>query len=250
MLALAISIWLYALMTGLAPPVERAAMVATFALIGFAIGRKPDLVTLGVLVASATVVAAPAQLHQLSFQLSTAASIAIALVVSSGRTRKAGGEARAVVTASLAAQIATLPFLARTVGVPSAWSIVANILIAPLVPLMFALSMLVTMLSWVNASLAAGVGVVVVFIANAILRIVSSVASLPGATRSTQIGGIASAELVIAAAVLMIGGSRDARRELSRLHREIVTATSSRSAVAAMAIVGALVGAAIALSIR
>ena len=142
-------VWAYAILVGLEPPAARAAVVATAAVFAVRFGRRPDFVTLIVLAGAGMVALTPGQVWSLSFQLSFAASLALAAVLSSMTPRRTVGWLAAGFITATIAQIATLPILVPTFGQLSLVSVPANLLVAPVIQIAFPL-----------AALAAGVGLV------------------------------------------------------------------------------------------
>ena len=135
------ALWLYAVLTGMAPPVQRAAIMGSVYLCALALGRPRS--ALPALLLAAVVLAGiePRALMQVSFQLSFAAVAGIALIMQRGSLvwspfvpSLAGEEGwhakvlRALAAAaaiSLAATLATLPLVAfnfhqvPTLGIPA-----------------------------------------------------------------------------------------------------------------------------------
>lgn len=134
------AIWGYALMTGLGSPVSRAALVASGAVLAVRVGRRADLLTLTVLAAAAMVAVEPAQITRPSFQLSFAASLGLVAVFAGTMPEGVRGWGAALLKASIAAQVATLPIVLGAFGSLSLVALPANLLIAPMVTLGFPLA--------------------------------------------------------------------------------------------------------------
>jgi competence protein ComEC len=126
-------IWVYAFVSGTPPSSLRAAIVATAAVIAFRVGRRPDYVTLILLAAGAMVVLEPRQIESLGFRLSVAASLALVVVLTGLLGKDRSSRFGVILTATVAAQLATLPLLLPTFGTVSLTSVPANIIAAPLV---------------------------------------------------------------------------------------------------------------------
>ena len=140
------AVWGYAALTGLAPPVERAAIMATVFMCAVAIGRPRSHIPAILLAAAVMAGLEPHALLQVSFQLSFAAIAGIALILpwlgdrSPRRTPKrhlALGlwhYIRGGLIVSVAATLATLPLVAfnfhqvPTLGIPT------TILALPAIP--------------------------------------------------------------------------------------------------------------------
>lgn len=213
-------VWVYALITGLGAPVSRAALVATGALLASRVGRRADVVTLVLLAGAVSVAVVPTILWSLSFQLSLAASLALAAVVSSLNPVGVRGWLQAALLATVAAQVATLPILLPISGTASLIATPANVLVGPLVELAFPLAAVGALLGMVWAP----AGQIAIFpatlCADAILVVVDTLAKAPLAE---QLGTISPGGSVVvwAAVALAVGGlSRDGRSWASRLPRE------------------------------
>lgn len=123
----------YAVLVGWEPPAVRAAIVTLLAVLSIRFGRRPDPLTLLVLTAATMAVIDPAVTSSLGFQLSVVSSGALVACLPAAD----GGTTvwfRAAIMAVLCAQLATLPLVIATFGVWSPISIVANVLIAPMIP--------------------------------------------------------------------------------------------------------------------
>jgi competence protein ComEC len=127
-----VGIWAYALISGTHPPSLRAAIVATAAVAAFRVGRRPDFVTLILVAAGAMVVVQPQQIESLGFRLSVVASLALVLVLTGLTARDRTYRLSLVLTATVAAQLATLPVLLPAFGTVSLLSVPANIIAVPL----------------------------------------------------------------------------------------------------------------------
>lgn len=127
-----LGIWAYAFVSGSHAPSLRAAIVATTAVVAFRVGRRPDFVTLILLAAGAMAVVEPRQIESLGFRLSVAASLALVLVLTGLMAKDRTSRLGVVLTATVAAQLATLPLLLPIFGTVSLTSVPANIIAVPL----------------------------------------------------------------------------------------------------------------------
>ena len=152
------AIWLYALLSGLSPSVERAAIMGTVYLLALLVGRPKSILPALALTAGVMAAVDPQVLKQISFQLSFTAVAGIALLTTSmmplwsvisgfsiggGSWWSGLGRTLALaVTISVAATIATLPLIAfnfqliPTVGIPG------TVLALPAMPFLLGLSAL------------------------------------------------------------------------------------------------------------
>jgi competence protein ComEC len=181
--ATVVAIWAYALVVQMEPPVVRAGLVATLALVGIRIGRRPDYVTLTFLAAGVMVLIQPQMLLRLSFQLSFVAALALVMTAPSGSGQSPRVRIfRSALSVSVA-QLATLPLLLPIQERLSLAAFPANFLIRPAVAVLFAMAFIAGLvgLFWPAAgeSLAATAG----FFADIVLRAVdllgTRTASLP-----------------------------------------------------------------------
>ena len=175
-------VWAYVALIGFGPPAFRSALVVTFVIVAIRIGRKPDLLTLSLIVAAAEVLIRPRDLHMLSFQLSTASAIGM-IIGLEGRVpgaRSGWGWIVKGVIATTAANLATAPFLLFTVGLSDpVRSIVTNVAITPVVDALFPLSVAISLLSVFSGGAALSLGLPVEALARLCLWLVSACARLP-----------------------------------------------------------------------
>jgi competence protein ComEC len=166
------TIWLYAVMVGLQPSAFRAALLASVVLLGRWLGRKPDLLTLTVILASVQIMLRPGDFHTLGFQLSIAATLAL-IVVFDGSERM--GQRPWWLAAGLcviAAQLATMPILAARIGTLSGIGVFANLVIGPLATLAFPVALIGAMIGQLLPWLGELVLIPATWIARAMIEIV------------------------------------------------------------------------------
>ena len=159
-----ISIWLYAGMVGLEPSAVRAAIVASVGLFSGRFGRKADPLTILLLTIGGMALWNPDYTRMLGFWLSVIASFAFVSRLPASGPVTVRTAAISAAQGVLLAQVATLPLILVTFGTWSISSIVANIVIQPLMslafPLTFALAVVVLcvpavapVLAWIPAIL-------------------------------------------------------------------------------------------------
>ncbi len=187
------AVWGYAALTGLAPPVERAAIMASVYLCTVAIGRPRSHLT--AMLAAAAVMAGinPQALLDVSFQLSYAAVAGIGLILPRlGDQRLAGSRGRVWtpvlhhvrggLIVSIAAVLATLPLVAfnfhqlPTLGIPT------TILALPAIPFLLGGSALALIVASVYGPLGEAVGWFAWIPLTYTLELVGLVARVPGST--------------------------------------------------------------------
>ena len=222
-----LGIWAYALISGAQPPSVRAAIVATAAVLAFRVGRRPDYLTLIMLAAGAMVVLEPGQIESLGFRLSVAASLALVLVLPplmamDGMSRFAG-----VLTATVAAQLATLPVLMPAFGTISLTSIPANIVAVPLVAVTMPLAALAAIVSLIWPPLGEVIAAPAALAATALIRTID-VLGAPEANLSVGVPPLpAAAAIAVTASVLLLLIAGSAFRDVRPF--QLLGATSSRA---------------------
>ncbi len=154
-------IWLYAMLSGFAPSVERAVIMASFYLLAVALGRQRSALTAVAFAATLMVAVDPKVLYDVSFQLSFVAISGILLMwrpiqagmlLALNRLHLLGGWPGAVVgwavagvSVSLAAVLATFPILAFNFHYIALLSIPATLLVLPVLPLVLVSSLVAAM---------------------------------------------------------------------------------------------------------
>jgi competence protein ComEC len=239
-LAVVGTIWVYALVTGLEPPVARAALVATGALLASRVGRRADLVTLVLLAGAAYVAARPDRLWSLSFQLSLAASLALAAVVPSLTPLGPLGWLRTALTATVAAQVATLPILLPRFGETSLIAVPANLLVGPLVNVAFPLAAAGAVLGIAWAPLAQLVLFPAALLAEAILGIIDALASVAVAGSVGVVPLPGAIAVWGAAALAVVGLSAEGRAWAARIPQEVRGASAAARVAWLAAVAGIL----------
>ena len=209
-------IWAYALLVGLEPPVTRAALVATGALLAVRVGRRPDLLTLLALSGAAMVAVAPAVLWSLSFQLSFAASLGLVAVVPSGGVVGLTGWIRAGVWTAGAAWLATLPLQASAFGTLSLVAIPANLLLAPLVAVAYPVAFAAAVVGVLVPPLGEAIAATASLPAELMLRVVDGLGGDAAQLVLPRTGASLTGVLAVMSAAVLCGWSRDGRRWFRR----------------------------------
>ncbi|MGH2535516.1 MAG: ComEC/Rec2 family competence protein [Thermomicrobiales bacterium] len=243
LIVIGLVIWAYAVLVGLEPPVVRAAIVATLAVLAARLGRRPDFVTLIVLAAAMQVLVRPEDVHRLAFQLSVAASLALVLVLSGGGQSGTFGRFRYAALSVSAAQIATVAILVPAFGTVSWTSLPANMLVAPAASVSFALALVASMLFAVSAMLGTAVAMVAGIGSGYVIAVVDILGRSSDATVRTGAVGPMGRIVVIA---ISVGGvammSAESRQAVSRWWRVAVANQESVAVVIGSALVGAVGG--------
>jgi competence protein ComEC len=157
--AATIGIVLFALLVGLTPTVVRASIMAVFALLARASGRRYGPTRGLVLAAAGMVLVTPdILLYDPSFQLS---AVATAGLIGFGDQVSAWLDwvpkrfgLHEAATATVAAQIAVLPLLLFYTGMLSFVSLPANLFVLPVVPLLMAVGAVTILFGFISSTLA------------------------------------------------------------------------------------------------
>jgi competence protein ComEC len=216
-----VAVWGYALVSGSHPPSLRAAIVATAAICAFRVGRRPDFPTLILLAAGAMVILEPRQIGSLGFLLSVAASLALAMVVSGLLTPDRTSWLAVVLTATVAAQLATLPFLLPVFGTVSLTSVPANIIAAPLIAAAMPLAVLAGVAGLLWLPLGEAIAAPAALVASVLIDAVDVLAASGGYISVGVPPQAASAAIAVTAVALIVvvgryGRPGSARQTLER----------------------------------
>jgi len=198
-----LGVWAYAVVSGAQPPSVRAAIVATGAVLAFSVGRRPDYVTLIVLAAGAMVVVEPRQIELLGFRLSVAASLALVLVLTRLMATDRTSPLAAVLTATVAAQLATLPVLLPAFGTISLTSVPANIVAVPLVAIAMPLAALAAITGLICPPLAEVIAAPAGLAATALIRAID-VLGAPQTYVKVGVPPLPAAAAIAATAVVVL----------------------------------------------
>ncbi len=195
LIAPALAVWGYATMAGLSPSVTRAAIMFTVYLIARLFGRQRSVLPSLALAASIMLAIDPEIISSVSFQLSFAAVLGIALFSARIAAKGSGWieSSRRVpaitrrpligivygMSVSVAATVATAPLVAFYFGVIPVWGIPSTLLLVPVLPLFIGGSVLVTAVGALGAAPVGAVGVIAFGTGNYMSFIAGSFASLP-----------------------------------------------------------------------
>ena len=218
LIAVTVVIWLYAAVTGLEPPVVRAALMASMALLAIPFGRRPDYLAAAVLSAALMALQEPKLIDDIGFQLSLAASVALAAVGAGVSITSPAGAVRLAINGSIIAQIATLPVTLAAFGSVSLVSIPLNLLVGPLVGIAFPVAFAGALLGLISPSAGDAIVATAGWLADLILWTIDRFARFPLANvvvpdlgRSTRLG------LLVFSALVVTTVSEDGRRWTGRL---------------------------------
>lgn len=219
-----IAVWGYIALVGFSPPAVRAGTVASLALMGQRIGRRPDFVTLSVLAAATELLIRPEDIGSLAFQLSTISAVALVLGLGGRSPHGVSGWFMHGVYATAVTQAATSAVLVPAFGRLALYAIPANIIVGPLCTAAFPLALATGLAGLASGTLAAAVAWPASVLAWAVLAAVGTFAEMPYAHAGA---GLAAALPAWSWAMVGLGSvialSREARggirRWLSRARR-------------------------------
>ena len=148
----------YVVFTGASAAVVRAGFMGAIIVYGKWLSRPRDMwnvIAVAVFVMSAL---DPTTLWDMGFQLSTAATIGLigfgGMIEQILQKTPFGaadlGWAREGLAATLAAQIPTFPIMLCRLGTPSPWSLLANMILTPVVPYAMASGTIVAVMAWIS----------------------------------------------------------------------------------------------------
>lgn len=188
----------YIPVAGFFPSLMRAGIMTLFALFATLFKRRYDTATAIVFAATVLIAQNPYVINSVSFQLSffaTAGIVYIALPLYAVIKRKVSLNRLAafvVITtvSSLCATLVTLPVIAKTFGYISIYTILGNLVIVPLIEVLFAGGIVMIALSVVFMPAAKLVGFALAAVTYAIVFISDGVSSLPGAFFNIKAPGI------------------------------------------------------------
>lgn len=147
-------IWFYALLTGFQPPIVRAAIMASLLYFAQEFGRKTDNVRILLMTGYVMVLAKPALIFDLGFQLSFSSMLGLVflqpiLKKSSNRLLKSES-----FSSTMACQIATLPIIMINFGEYNLISPLINLLVLWVVPYIMQFGLLAALFSFVSRYIA------------------------------------------------------------------------------------------------
>lgn len=190
--AVVVILLVYMVMVGFKPSVVRASTMAVMLLVAYEVGRMRDWPTAMAVAAFVILLANPLMIYDAGFQLSFAATWGILYL---GPLMVKGLDALAerlrctfwrtsfswALAVPLGAQLGTLPLVAYYYNLVSPVALPANLVIIPIVGVLFILGLLTGVIAAVVPGLAWLTGSAVSALIDIFLRLVDSFAALPGA---------------------------------------------------------------------
>lgn len=209
-------VWLYAVLTGLGPPVVRAALMASLALGAVTVGRRPDYLTAAFVTAAVIALWDPGVVTDTGFQLSCVASVGIAARMSGMVADAPVALIRLGVDAAVVAQLATLPVLLATFGRMPLSGAVTNLVAGPLVEIAFPVALVAAVAGLIWAPLAEALAQVAAVPAGLVLWLIRSMAREPLMLQIPVLQGGPAILLMATVTVLVLPATRDGHRWLTR----------------------------------
>ena len=185
-LASALLIIGFIMITGFSPSMTRAGLVAGLSLAAWYYGRVIHPLVLLPFAAALTVLYQPAYLWgDVGWYLSFAAFSGVILIAPLLQDyfwgkQKRPGLLHEVVVATIAAQIATLPIIIYVFGYYSAYAVLSNLLVVPLIPFTMLLTFIAGIVGLIAPVFAPIFGAPVVWLLNYMMFVVEKIASIPG----------------------------------------------------------------------
>lgn len=215
------TIWLYALLSGLSPSAERAAIMGSVYLLALALGRPRSALPTLALAAGVMAGVDPTVLKQVSFQLSFTAVAGIAMLTSYGSplwSRVSGPSVGpdgwrsalvrylvAAAAVSIAATVATLPLIAFNFQRVPTLGVLATVLTLPALPFLLATSALAAVAGMAHPVAGQVMGWFAWVPLEYVIWIVQLFAKVPGSTVSAPaFNGLLVWAYYIAFAVLLL----------------------------------------------
>lgn len=185
-----ILISLFVIFTGAEPAVVRAGIMGAVLLFGKLISRRASHINLLLGTAAAMLLFNPRLLFDLGFQLSFASMVGLGVVapILQNKLKLLPNwlELREVLSQTIAAIIATLPVIIWQLGQVSVVSPLANLLIAPVVLLVFVLGLPLVLLAPLAGAWLAPLGWLLTAVLVYVVWVVETLAALPGAIFKTS----------------------------------------------------------------
>lgn len=139
-----VAVWLFALITGMAPSTMRAALMFSMFIVNDMVGRRVVPLNLLALVAIVMLLAEPLLIYNIGWQLSFSAVAGILLAQPAIQAfRTPFGQAAAV---SVAATLATMPVVVATFHRLPLYFLIANVIVVPVAGVILGLSLLYMLL--------------------------------------------------------------------------------------------------------
>ena len=196
-----ILVWLYALLSGMSPSVTRAAIMGSVYIAALFLGRPRSVLPALGLAAAVMVAASPGVLWSVSFQLSFAAMIGIAVLAGpiaewlrrlyDGQARNGAGAAMLLdgvsysAAMTIGATATTLPLVMLYFERVSLVGLPATLLVLPALPIVLVTGALTGLVGLLDSAVAAPIGWLAWLASAYVTSIVDAMSKLPGASIDT-----------------------------------------------------------------
>ena len=168
-----LSLWLFALLSGMSPSITRAVMMCTIYSLVKMVGNNNKPIDTLLLTAMIMLLWQPFQLFDLGFQLSFAAMLGILLIPAS----RSGNYFVNILILSVAAQLGTLPLTLHAFGVFPVYFLLTNLIVLPLTYAVMMCIVFWRMVSW--TPLVAWATPALSWLVGKMNYVIGSIASLP-----------------------------------------------------------------------
>ncbi len=185
----------FILITGFSPSMTRAGLVSGIALLTWYYGRKVHPIVLLSFAAALTVVYNPQYVWgdigwYLSFTSFAGVILLAPLLQHYFWGDRPSNFLREIMIVTLAAQLATMPISIAVFGYYSAYALIANLLVVPLIPLIMALTFISGVVGLVLPVIAPNVGFLVSVLLRYVVYVVQYIAGLPSAKTEVTLGPV------------------------------------------------------------
>ncbi|MCL2094580.1 ComEC/Rec2 family competence protein [Candidatus Saccharibacteria bacterium] len=202
----------FMMVVGATPSMVRAGIVAVLALLTWYIGRDVHPMRLLLLVAAVTLLAQPRYLLDLGWQLSMGSFAGILLIAPVCKRffygRREPGLMGGLVLETLCASLLTVPLILVGFGHVSIISVVANLLVLPLIPFAMLATLMAGLLPWV---LGAGAGLVATMILRVNIWVIEWMGGLEWGLYEVEVSWLGAGMMytgILLMLVVMVGRDR------------------------------------------
>lgn len=186
-------VFCFILVTGFSPSMSRAGLIATLSIIAWYFGRKIHPLVLLPFSAAITALINPSFMWgdigwYLSFAAFAGVMILSPLILDYFWGRRTTNQAHQIFLETMSAQIVTAPIIAYTFSTYAPLSLIANILILPLIPAVMVLTFISGLGSLLFGGLAVLFGLPASLILHYMTKVIDRLASLPFSQGSIEVG--------------------------------------------------------------
>lgn len=199
----------FVMFSGLSPSMNRAVIVTVLSLLAWYVGRRFHPVLLVTYVASATAFYNPMYVWgdlgwYLSFFAFAGILIVAPLVIALLYRRRGPSSFEQLVIETLSAEVMALPLVALTFSAVPAFALLANVLVAPLIPVAMVLTALTGIIGMISATLVGVVALPTTVLIGYMIAVVEWIASLPVAQYHVELSVWLALALYVLLAVVCV----------------------------------------------